>query len=160
MADPDITVHSTGTFGFAPVSYPQTGMVTQNDTITFQAYGDAPLTFYAQSGLFYFPINQTKKTNTGSTPFAAPGKSTGLFLTLTVAATPLQTTPYILSRSPVSQSGDESGDEDDDKRDTPSDGTINVGSKPTDDSMSVTDRRRRARQRHAPAPAMRTRGSD
>jgi hypothetical protein len=145
----DITVHSSGTNAFTPVSYPTGGgTVQQGDTVTFSAAGNSNVTFYAQSGLFWVPAgsNNTGSTNTGSTAFTAP-PSISADLTLYVAADPSATTGYTLSTSTISADQGRGGVGD------PSDGTINVRNK-------ATVRRDPAPQRRAPAPAMQARDSD
>jgi hypothetical protein len=143
----NITVHSSGTNHFTPVSYPTGGAtVQQGDTVTFRAAGNSAVTFYAQSGLFYQSGN-SGPTNTGSTAFSAPATSASADLTLYVAANPSATTGYTLSTSTVSADHERGGVGD------PSDGTINVRNK-------STEWRDPAPQRHAPAPAMQARDSD
>lgn len=149
---PNITVNSNGAQSFTPVIFPTTGTVEQGDPVTFQSAGTAAVTFYAASGLFYWPVGQTQTTNTGSDALTAPASSSPTPLSLVVAADPTVTTSFTLSLNA------NPGDDNDPGPGDTSDGTINVSTKPTEES--VTDRPHRARQRRAPAPAMRARGSD
>ena len=149
----DITVDNTGTTGFSPSPYPNGSNVTQGQTITFSAVGSSNITFFAQSGLFYAP-GYSGPTNTGSTPFVAP-PSTWTPLSLVVAANPVTATTYKLALSSVGCEGVKPSDDT-----TPSDGTINVSTKPTEWSEPVTDPSDRAPRRPAPVPAMQARGSD
>lgn len=144
----DITVgYSSSTVGFTPSTYPATGGVTQGSTVTFIAAGTTAATFYAQAGLFYVPGSGTK-VNDGNTAFSAPA-SGGTPLSLTVAANPGSLTGYTLSINPIT-----------DVLTTPSDGTINVTTKPAEWSEPVMDPSGPAPRRPAPAPAMQARGSD
>jgi len=149
----NIKVHSTGAQGFTPSPFPTGGTVAEGDAITFQAAGSSDITFYAESGLFYQSGN-SGPTNTSATAFTAPASGE---LTLVVAAT--SAAGYKLSLSATSLSSLTSrgsgGCEDDDP--SPSDGTINVGTKT---KRHVKDWRDHAPPRHAPARAMQARGSD
>jgi hypothetical protein len=115
----NITVISGGSTHFSPRIYPTSGKVAQDDSVTFNAYGDQAVTFYAQSGLFYWPPGQTEETNNGSTKLTAP-PANAPGLTLTIAATPSQVTGYRLSLRGISISK---------AKQDPPDGTINVGTK-------------------------------
>ena len=149
----DITVSSSG---FSPNPYPTSGSVQQGDKVMFRSATDSGATFYAQSGLFFWPPgSQSGNKNTGTDVFTAPSKSAAKPLSCYIAPNPPkgQTDSYKLSLSSISADKDGSN-----KKDDSGDGTINVGSKSMYDS--VTDSPVLPRPHHAPGLAMRDQGSD
>jgi hypothetical protein len=144
----NITVDITGTTGFSPSPYPQSGTVMQGNWVTFSSATSSAVEFHAQSGLFYLN-GSDGETNTDCTPFWAPAAGSPP-LSLCVAANPSVPTPYKLSLGSLP----------DGCVVTPSDGTINVSTKTVEWSERVTDPTDSGSRRPAPAPAMGARGSD
>src|ERR1051325_1856588 len=99
IAMANITVNRTGTEGFSPTPYPETGSgktVTQGDSVEFTSSDSNSIDFYAQSGLFYV-TGCSGKTNNGDTKFTAPGIGTKLGL----CVAPSSAGGYTLSQSPL-----------------------------------------------------------